>query len=126
METLHRSIFLKELKNTFPQLTDEINAQYGLLHLEMHIFADFAQRCIAGRDMEKVRLSFMVAEKYWASGNADMRNAIDVSFVEHLDLRKAQWAWDLLGPNLKDAYLHCVEIGAATPLPYLSHRSHES
>jgi hypothetical protein len=126
MGTLHRSIFLKELKNTFPQLTDEINAQYGLLHLEMHIFADFAQRCIAGCDTEKVRLSFMMAEKYWAGGNADLRNAIAVSFVEHLDLRKAQWAWDLLGPNLKDGYLYCVEIGTATPLPYLSHRSRQS
>ena len=126
METLHRSVFLKELKNTFPQLTDEINAQYGLLHLEMHIFADFAQRCVAGHEVEKVRLSFMMAEKYWAGGNADMRNAIAVSFVEHLDLRKAQWAWDLLGPNLKDSYLHCVEIGTATPSLYPSRRGHES
>ena len=47
METLHRSIFLKELKNTFPQLTDKINAQYGLLNLEVHVFVDFAQRCVA-------------------------------------------------------------------------------
>jgi len=126
METLHRSIFLKELKNTFPQLTDKINAQYGLLHLEMHVFADFAQRCIAGRDMEKVKLCFVAAEKYCARGNADMRTAVIISFVEHLDLRKAQWAWDLLGPHLKDAYLHCVAIGTAAPLPYLSHRNHKS
>jgi hypothetical protein len=34
METLHRSIFLKELKETFPRLRAPINAQYGLLHLE--------------------------------------------------------------------------------------------
>jgi hypothetical protein len=126
MATFHRSMFLKELKNTFPQLTDEINAQYGLLHLEMHVFADFAQRCIAGRDTVKVRLCFMLAEKYCTGGNVDLRTAIVVSFVEHLDLRKAQWAWDLLGPNLKDAYLYCVEIGRAAPLPYPPHRSHKS
>jgi hypothetical protein len=46
MEDLHRSIFPKELKSAFPQLKDDINTQYGLLHLEMHVFADFAQRCI--------------------------------------------------------------------------------
>jgi hypothetical protein len=126
METLHRSIFLKELKGTFPQLADEIDAQYGLLHLETRVFTDFAQRCIADNDVEKVRLCFLMAEKYCAGGNADMRTAIVVSFVEHLDLRKAQWAWNFLGPNLKDAYLHCVEIGRAAPLPYLPHRSHKS
>jgi hypothetical protein len=126
METLHRSIFLKELKDTFPRLTDEINAQYGLLHLEMHAFSGFAQCCIADNDVAKVRLCFMIAEKYCNGGNADMRTAIVVSFVEHLDLRKAQWAWDLLGPSLKDAYLHCVEIGMAAPLPYLPRRGQKS
>lgn len=126
METLHRSLFLKELKGTFPQLTDEINTQYGLLHLETHVFADFTLRCITDNDVEKVRLCFMIAEKYCNGGNADMRTAIVVSFVEHLDLRKAQWAWDLLGPSLKDAHLHCVEIGAAAPLPYLPHSSHKN
>jgi hypothetical protein len=126
MEALHRSNFLKELKDTFPQLTDRINAQNSLLHLEMHVFTDFAQSCIADNDVKKVRLCFMIAEKYCDGGNADMRTAIVVSFVEHLDLRKTQRAWDLLGPSLKDAYLHCVEIGRAAPLSYLPHRRHKS
>jgi len=126
METLHRSNFLKELKETFPQLTNKINAQYGLLNLEVHVFVDFAQCCIADNDVGKVRLCFMIAEKYCAGGNAAMRTAIVVSFVELLDLRKAQWAWDLLGPTLKDAYLYCVEIGRVAPLPYPPHCSHKS
>jgi hypothetical protein len=120
MEALHRSIFLKELKEAFPQLRDAINAQYGLLHLEVHAFTDFVQHAIADGDKEAVRLSFMIAERYYNGGNADMSNAICVSFVEHLDLQKAPWAWDLLGPSLKQEYLQCIDVGMARPLPYLS------
>jgi ribonuclease P protein component len=76
MEALHRSIFLKELKEAFPPLRDAINAQYGLLHLEVHAFTDFVQHAIADGDKETVRLSFMIAERYYNCGNADMRNAI--------------------------------------------------
>jgi hypothetical protein len=120
MEALHRSIFLKELKEAFPQLRDAINAQYGLLHLEVHAFTDFVQHAIADGDKETVRLSFMIAERYYNGSNADMSNAICVSFVEHLDLQKAPWAWDLLGPSLKQEYLQCIDVGMARPLPYLS------
>jgi hypothetical protein len=120
MEALHRSIFLKELKEMFPQLTAPINAQYGLLHLEMHVFKDFVQRAIAEGDRETVRLSLMIAERYYRAGNAHMNNAICVSFLEHLDLREARWAWDLLGPSLKQAYLHCIDSGVSRRLPYTS------
>jgi hypothetical protein len=120
MEALHRSIFLKELKETFPQLRAPINAQYGLLHLEIHAFTDFVQHAIADGDKETVRLSFMMAERYYKGGDAHMRNAIYVSFLEHLDLQKARWAWDLLGQSLKEAYLQCIDVGVVRPLPYLS------
>ena len=120
MKALHRSIFLKELKETFPQLRGAINAQHGLLHLEVHVFADFVQHAIAHGDKETARLGLMIGERYCSGGNAEMSNAICVSFVEHLDLQKAPWAWDLLGSSLKHAYLQCIEIGSAKPLPYLS------
>ena|SRR5215813_3520522 len=120
MEALHRSIFLKELKEAFPQLREAINAQHGLLYLEVHVFADFVQHAIADDDKETARLSLMIAERYCNDGNADMSNAICVSFVEHLDLQKAPWAWDLLGTSLKQEYLKCIEIGRVKPLPYLA------
>jgi hypothetical protein len=119
---LHRSIFLKELKALFPQLTQEINAEYGLLHLEMHVFARFAQRAIMDGDIEKVRLCFKLADKYNNEGTSKVINAIGVSFVEHLNLQKAQWAWELLSPSLRTVYLDCVDAGTAAPLPYVRAR----
>jgi hypothetical protein len=119
---LHRSIFLEELKALFPQLTQEINAEYGLLHLEMHVFAKFAQQAIMDGDVENVRLCFNLADKYHNEGTAKVINAIVVSFVEHLNLQKAQWAWELLTPSLREAYLACVDAGTAAPLPYVRER----
>jgi hypothetical protein len=116
---LHRSIFLKEVRDTFPDLRDEINSQYGLLHLEMGVFADFVQRAITLGNKNDVALCFKLAEKYYKDGNDGMKNAIGVSFIEHLHLQNAQWAWELLGPILKRVYLQLVGTGMAKPLPYL-------
>jgi hypothetical protein len=116
---LHRSIFLKELKDTFPDLRADINAQHGLLHLEMGVFADFAQRAITLGDAKDVASCFKLAEKYYRDGNDHLKNAIGVSFVEHLDLRNAQWAWELLGPILKREYLQLVDADMAKSLPHL-------
>jgi hypothetical protein len=115
---LHRSIFLKEVKGAFPDLSAEINAQYGLLHLE-GVFADFVQRAITLGNAKDVALCFKLAEKYYRDGNDRMKNAIGVSFVEHMELGNAQWAWELLGPVLKREYLQLVNAGMAKSLPYL-------
>jgi len=115
---LHRTVFLKELKESFPDLRSEINAQHGLLHLEVHVFTDFVQRGIAARNAEEVASCFKLAEKYFRDGNDHLQNAIGVSFLEHLNLQNAQWAWELLGPILQREYLQLVDAGMAKPLPY--------
>ena len=122
MKRLHRSIFLKELKSVFPELTKGVNAEYGLLHLEMHVFARFTQRAITDRDVDKARLCFELADKYYKEGTVQLSNAIAVSFVEHLDFQKAEWAWELLDPSLKKVYLDLVDGGTAAPLPYVRAR----
>ena len=119
MGDLHRSVFLKELKDAFPDLRSEINAQHGLLHLEVSVFTGFAQRAITLGDAKDVALCFNLAEKHYRNGNDQLRNAIGVSFVEHLNLANAQWAWDLLGPVLKKVYLQLADAGMAKPLPYV-------
>jgi hypothetical protein len=117
--SLHRSIFLKEVKGAFPDLRAEINTQYGLLHPEVGVFADFVQRAITLGNAKDVALCFKLAEKYYRYGNDRMKNAIAVSFIEHLHLDGAQWAWELLGPILQEVYLKLANAGMAKTLPYL-------
>ena len=122
MGNLDRSIFLKEVKGTFPDLRNEINSQYGLLHLEVHVLADFAQRAITLENAKDVALCFRLAEKYYRDGNDRLKNAIGVSFIEHLPLHNAQWAWDMMGPILQKAYLQLVDAGMTKSLPYVQVR----
>jgi hypothetical protein len=122
MASLDRSTFLRELKEAFPQLKVAINAEHGLLHLEMHAFANFAQEAISIGNADDVRRCFMIAARYHGDGNNSMKNAVVVSFLEHLDLRNAPWAWKLLGDRLQRSYLQCVDAGAVKSLPYVVSR----
>jgi len=108
MKKTHRSIFLKEVKEVFPELRATLNAQHGLLHLEMHAFHGFVQDQIEKENKEKVIVAFQIIERYFKDGNSDLVNAIAVSFLEHLDLGLAKgnpsWAFELLPRNLCEPY----------------------
>ena len=51
-----------------------------------------------------------LAESTYSKGNADLKNAIDVSFVEELEFSPTkrgsyEWAWELLPDRLKELYI---------------------
>lgn len=108
MRKTDRSIFLKELKETFPDLKNEINSQYGLLHCEMHVFYSFVQDQIAQGNRERVLKAFQIIERHFLNGNKNLVTAIVVSFLEHLDLGvakdKPSWALDLMPSSLRAPY----------------------
>jgi hypothetical protein len=108
MGKLHRSEFLAELKAAFPSIRDDLNAGYGLLHLETAVFRRFTQQAIDNQEKDVVARCFAIAEKYYAMGNGKLQNAIGVSYVEDLvfaDQQTArQWAWSLLPALLRTEY----------------------
>ncbi len=110
MPKLHRSQFIKEIKETWPHLAQAINAEQGLLHLEIVVVRDFAQGLIGTGDREALAQCFAIIEKYEAGGNESLSNAIDVSFIEDLDFSDTKrcsrrWAWDMLPGSLKELYV---------------------
>jgi hypothetical protein len=107
---LHRSQFLKEITESWPELRTEINREEGLLHLEMAVVCRFAQQLIDSGRREDLNRCFEIVEKYVGHGNAKMRDAIDVSFVEMLnfsDSKKCEreWAWEVFPSPLKELYI---------------------
>ena len=72
MNKLDRSIFLKELKNLFPEIRHDINQEYGLLHLEMHVFARFVQDLIDKGDKDNLIRSYQIIDKYLRNGNDNL------------------------------------------------------
>ena len=79
-----RSLVTRE----FPQLREELEYwEDDLGHLQMGEFLNFTQEAIEARSFDVVRKSFEVATTALRSGNADLLNAIYVSFLEKLDFR---------------------------------------
>lgn len=107
---MHRSEFLKALKENFPILEESLNQQNGILHFEVKVFRDFTQRAIIDGDRELFSACVAIVESAYIQGNSKLKNAIDVSFVEELEFRgeagKYKWAWERLPPPLKDLYLN--------------------
>ena len=105
---LHRSIFLNELKSTFPELTEKVNGCWGLLHVEMHCFTSYTQSQIDAGNAANLVKCFALANKYLQFGNHKLVNAIYVSFLEHLNFEDVkvprQWAWNLMPETLKQGY----------------------
>jgi len=103
MRKTDRSIFLKELKASFPDLKNEINSQHGLLHCEMHVFHSYVQDQITQGNREPVLKAFQIIERHFLNGNKNL-----VTFLEHLDLGvakdKPSWALGLLPASLQAPY----------------------
>jgi hypothetical protein len=60
---MHRSEFLKLLKDAFPELVGSLNQQQGLLHFEMGQFRKFTQVAIAANDHSRLQRCFAIAAK---------------------------------------------------------------
>ena len=110
MSKFHQSQFIKEVKTVFPELTSDINADQGLLHLEMEVIRKFAQHLIDTGQREKLVKCFSLVEQFNRSGNAKLKDAIDVSFVEDLNFsatkkKSREWAWELFPNSLKELYI---------------------
>ncbi len=107
---MHRSEFLKELKEKFPDLTNDINQEYGQLHFEVNVMRKRAQKAIYDGDRKSLDLLFNLASIGYEKGNSDLKDAIDVSFVEPLEFKETKknnykWAWESMPETLKQLYL---------------------
>jgi len=107
MSNLHRSEFLKEVKHCFPEVTEQINKQDGLLSFEIGIFVKFVQSQIDLSVLARTELALSLLDKYYKNGNKALheliRNAVceDLNFTDTKNSKRS-WAYDLLSEPLKN------------------------
>lgn len=96
------------LRQQFPELLDEFDDECmkGLLHLEVAVLSRVAQDAISNHDKARVQQCFNFADEAFRGGDADVRNAVAVSFLEHLSFadtkkRERSWAFPLLSRALQ-------------------------
>jgi hypothetical protein len=82
---MHRSAFIKSLREQFPAIEPWLKGYRDNLTFEMMRFRHFTEDAIARGDYDLVRKCFQVLNSAFASGNRHVRNAVVVSFLEHLD-----------------------------------------
>jgi len=100
--------FLSLLSERFPDVAASIDeCSRGLLHLEMAALARATQVAIDNRDTGTIERHFQFVDEVFRSADADVENAVNVSYLENLrfESRKAApaKARDLLTPRLRAA-----------------------
>jgi hypothetical protein len=71
----------------FPGLGQDFDEWKGLPHLQVSEFLRFTQSAIEARSFDVVSKCFSLASTALVEGDGSLRNAIYVSYLEHLDLR---------------------------------------
>jgi len=105
-----RADVVATLLREFPSLTEELADETwaGLLHLEVACFSHYTQQQIEVGNRSELARCYWVATTFLTDGDAAVRNAIYVSYLEHLNFedgkRPRRWAKDLMPPRLRVGY----------------------
>lgn len=115
--------FVRLTLAAFPELREEFEEDPDLLHVQMHAFTRLAERARAARDWATYRRCMMLADRLWQHPDDAVLNALNVSFLEHLEFEGPDGAeaWKYLSSALQegwramDAYMKDLAALAATP-----------
>src|SRR3954468_998534 len=107
----------------FPDLREEFEEDAELLHLQMHAFERRMRRAKAEEDWSTYARGMRLAHEFWQRPDDALLNALNVSFLEHLDFDgpNGPEAWRHLSPELQDgwramqAYMRRLAVLAAPP-----------
>ena len=95
--------FQKVVLSEFPALREDFEGWEDLLHLQVGDFCRFTQAAIEMRSFEVVSKCFEIANTALTEGDGSLKNAIYVSYLEHLDFRSeaGKEGAQLMPPQLK-------------------------
>jgi hypothetical protein len=90
----------------FPQLGEEFEEDIGLPYVQMGALARLIQTAKGAGDWSTYGRAALLADRLWGNADAGLRNALNVSLLEHIDFdgpRGAE-AWSLLSVRLQRAW----------------------
>jgi hypothetical protein len=90
----------------FPELRQEFEDFDGLPFVQMGALARLIQGAKGRGDWDTYGRAAHLADTLWGRGDADLHNALNVSFLEHIDFDgpRGPHAWALLSPRLQRAW----------------------
>jgi hypothetical protein len=98
--------FLKIALSEFPELKEDFQFDEGLPYLQMSSLARHIQLAKGRGDWMTYQRVVKVADQLWSGADEGLRNALNVSFLEHIDFDgpRGSEAWALLTPQLQRAW----------------------
>ena len=75
--------FYRELLNKYPQLSEEVEDNEGLLHIDMMELRNLAEKLCAERKIEEIGDCFDWVNSFFCRSKGDLLNALNVSFLEY-------------------------------------------
>jgi len=104
--TIDSEGFVQLVASAYPDLRAELEEDDGLETLQVGTFCAHTQAAINRGDMAAVVICFGIADRVIADGDDSMRNAIHVSYLEHLDFRgmHGREAFTKLTPRLQNGW----------------------
>jgi len=95
--------FRRLATEAFPELCDEFEEDPDLLHVQVSALARLAQRAKGAADWSTYRRCMELAGRFWRSPDAELSNALNVSFLEEIDFAgtNGATAWTYLSPELQ-------------------------
>lgn len=98
--------FVRLALEAFPVLGDEFEDAEGLLHLQMHAFQRLTERAARSGDWDLFRRCVHLATELWQRPAPDLYNALNVSFLEHLNFEGPHGAeaWMRMTSDLKQGW----------------------
>jgi hypothetical protein len=90
----------------FPELRRAFEDDPELIHVQMHAFTQLAQSAKGAGDWETYSRCMRLAHQLWQRPDERLRNALNVSFLEHLDFdgSRGPEAWKYLTPALQEGW----------------------
>jgi len=109
---LHEAVV--EIKKALPELHEAMNENGSLYYNSMGAFARFTQDQIDSRELKKLKLCFSLARDFLMNGDENLKNAMHVSYLEHLNFEDSKrnhrsYAFDLMLPPLRQAYRNIMD-----------------
>jgi hypothetical protein len=103
--------FIASLLTEFPELTEEVRANKGLLHVQVGAFARRTGEAIARGDLASVDRCFALAHRAFHDPDPPLKNAIYVSYLEHLNFGGAHGpaAQHRMSPLLRQGYAEIMD-----------------
>lgn len=99
--------FVRMAIEEFHELHEWLQENEGLLHVQVGALADITQRAKGRGDWDVYARAIALADTLYRSASPDLENALNVSFLEHLDFAgpRGSKAWQVMTPGLRNGWI---------------------